>query len=560
MPATKHVESESPLRITTEVAIVGAGPVGLMTAILLANRGHRVVLVERWAAPYPLPRATGLTHEILRGLQVARVLDDVRPDILFTKDGSRHFEMRTGDGEVLTVRVDRSTSVSGWPERASFSQPLFERTLEDRVRAHPGIRLFRGWQVVSVSDDAGHATVHAVEWTGPDESDTGGSSPLALEVEARYVVGSDGANSAVRSGELAVMEDLGFAHDWLVVDVVLPEDRVITPHLAQIFGPPRPTTLVSGGPGGRRRWEFMRLEDEAVEQLNSAKTAWHLLEPYGVRPDNAILERHAVYTFRGRWSVQWRSGRRVLAGDAAHLMPVFLGEGFNSGLRDAAALAWRLDLVLRGVTPDALLDSYVSERIGHVRQVIEQAVEAGKIICIVDPELAAARDARLRERPDGLMPENKRRDWRLGVGDWQADDPYAGYLSVQGRVRVDGVVGLFDDIVDHRGFVLLSVDDNPGQFLSTEVRESWERLGGLSAQVHASAPIEDIDGTYAQWFASRGIGVALFRPDFYVFGTGASARDANALVSALVRSLGVLPVGGDSPAVGAKFGSRHTAG
>jgi len=524
-------DMKADLVVDSDVAVVGAGPVGLITAILLANRGHRVALVDKWPEPYALPRATGITHEILRCLQVAKVIYDVRPDILFTDDGSRRFEMRAGTGEVLTVRVDKPSSASGWPERASFSQPRFERTVNERARAHPNIRMLRGWNVIATSEDGSRAIVDAVASTPGDLG--------VLQVRARYLVGSDGANSVVRSGELASMEDLGFAHDWLVVDVVLPEDRVVTPHLAQIFGPPRPTTMVSGGPGGRRRWEFMRLEGEPLDELNSAETAWRLLADFDVRPDNAVLERHNVYTFEGRWSTQWRSGRRVLAGDAAHLMPVFLGEGFNSGVRDAAALAWRLDLILRGVAPDTLLDSYVAERLGHVRQVVEQAVAAGEIICVLDAERAAERDERLRARPDGLMPEDKRRDWRLGEGIWRTADPQAGYLAVQGRVAVGGAVGLFDDVVDHHGFVLLGVDNDPGRFLSPAVRTAWERIGGISAHVGRDTSIADVDGTYAAWFAGRGIKVALFRPDFYVFGTAASMDGTDALVRDLVQRLDV---------------------
>ena len=126
------------------------------------------------------------------------------------------------------------------------------------------------------------------------------------------------------------VHDLGFFFDWLIVDVVLHEPRVFDPINLQVCDPARPTTVVSGGPG-RRRWEFMRLPHETLDELNDERRAWELLERWDVHPDNATLERHAVYTFNARYAEQWRRGRVLLAGDAAHQMPPFAGQGMCAG-------------------------------------------------------------------------------------------------------------------------------------------------------------------------------------------------------------------------------------
>ena len=166
------------------------------------------------------------------------------------------------------------------------------------------------------------------------------------QVTAQYVVGCDGANSFVRENIEHTITDLGFVSDWLVVDIIPQVEREWTPMNLQVCDPARPTTVVSGGPG-RRRWEFMALPGETKEDLNKEEVAWKLLEPWDITPANSILERHAVYTFKAQWVDEWRKGRVILAGDAAHLTPPFMGQGMCAGLRDAKNLAWKLDLILR---------------------------------------------------------------------------------------------------------------------------------------------------------------------------------------------------------------------
>lgn len=516
--------------VSADVVIVGSGPTGLVTALLLAGRGHQVALVERWPSPYPLPRAVGINHESVRVMQNAGVIDAVMPLLLFSKDGSRLLEMVSGSGEVLASRRDSAESASGWPERATFSQPRLEGTLNEEAAGHPLIELHRGWEVVNVVTSADTVVVEA---TATDDDSR------RMRVQAHYVVGCDGANSIVRQKMQVDNVDLGFSSDWLVTDVIPNEPRTFTPELGPVLGPPRPTAMCGGG-AGRRRWEFMRLEGETKEELGREETAWRLLAKYDINPSNAVLERHAVYTFRGLWASQWVRSRSALAGDAAHLMPPFLGEGFNSGTRDARALSWRLDLVLRGVAPATLIDSYSPERIGHVRRIVEQAVEIGRLFCITDPEEAARRDDALRAaHASGARNVMTPHRWRLGPGLWDENDPRAGYLGIQGQVERDGAKGFFDQIVGHDAFVLLSRSQDPLGSLPDELIDAWRRLGGISAHFGPESQLEDLDGTYARWFEEQEIEVALLRPDHYVFGTSATIEGAQRLLDRLFTAMGV---------------------
>ena len=323
------------------------------------------------------------------------------------------------------------------------------------------------------------------------------------------------------------MTDRAFFYDWLIVDVIFDEPRTFDPLNVQICDPARPTTCVSGGPG-RRRWEFMALPGESIDQLNDETTAWRLLEPWDANPGNARLERHAVYRFQARWVTEWRRGRVLLAGDAAHQTPPFAGQGLCSGLRDAANLAWKLDLVLAGTSPDSLLDAYGTERAPNMEAVIDLAIEMGKMICACDPDEVRARDEMFLTGDDGgitaIPPFPGISDGIVLPG-----SPKAGELFVQGDVVRDGLRMRFDDAVG-AGWRLVTHGTVP---VDAALADWFASIGGAVVAVGGEPGLLDVDGTYGRWFAVNGVTAALQRPDFALFGTATEPSDVDALLRSL---------------------------
>ena len=145
--------------------------------------------------------------------------------------------------------------------------------------------------------------------------------------------------------------------------------------IQQVCDPARLATFVPSH-GAHRRWEFQLAADEQPDP-------WQLLAPWGVTPDHGELVRAVPYRFHALVAERWRGcpdGRVLLAGDAAHMMPPFMGQGMCSGIRDAANLSWKLAEVISGQAPAELLDSYEGERAVHTAAVIEMSVQAGQTL------------------------------------------------------------------------------------------------------------------------------------------------------------------------------------
>ena len=513
-------------RYDADVAIVGAGPVGTLLAILLGRKGHRVTLVERWPQPYDRPRAVTFDHEIARILAGLGIDSDNDPAINYHDE---LYYWRNAAGEDLQIVDWKSTSASGWRVRYWFNQPGLERRLLGIAEGIANIRLIRGWEANELQQDDQGICLGGI-----------GDAPDApSRIRARYVVGADGANSFVRKALGLSLTDRGFFYDWLILDMIPHQEQVLDPVHWQLCDPRRPTTIVPGGPG-RLRWEFMALPGESAEALASPENAWSLMQPWGLTAANATLERSAVYRFQACWAESWRNGRGLIAGDAAHLMPPFAGEGMCAGLRDAVALAWRLDAILDGTLGEAVLDSYTSERREHAKHYIEFSMELGRIICITDPQEAAERDRRMKAELEASgrtpVPTDKA---ALGPGIWCKDAAHAGELSVQGIVRAGERRGRFDDLAG-RGWRVIGFEQSPRQALPSHQLQALEHLGARFVTLGrpgSHCDLEDAEGTYAAWLEQLGARYLVIRPDFYV---AASAGSAEALQRQLDDLLGQL--------------------
>jgi 2-polyprenyl-6-methoxyphenol hydroxylase-like FAD-dependent oxidoreductase len=399
-------------------------------------------------------------------------------------------------------------------------QPHVEAVLDEHDKTLKTVTIRQGVTVSAIEQDADFVTLRGIDQDG-----------APVSVRARFAVGADGGNGFTRRSLVEKVDDYGFQENWLVCDFHLLRN-VDLPTFRQVCNPAQPTSIVNIGPG-YHRFSFMLDRDETADEATQQEGVWSRVSSY-LKRDDAELIRAANYVFRSRIVDQWRHGRIFLAGDAAHEMPPFLAQGMCSGIRDSHNLAWKLDLVLSGKADDALLDSYQLEREPHVRFITEKAIELGRVQTMRDPDRARERDERLlAQRRADRRPEKLRYP---GLSRGLVEG--SGEFFPQGRVRAHGRTALFDDFVGP-GWCIIATDPAVLESVSPSHRERWKALGGRIAVIADTGAdaLEDLDETYAKWFAAHNCSVAVVRPDWYLYGTANSGDELTALLDRLANKL-----------------------
>jgi len=504
-----------------DVAVVGLGPVGALLAHSLGASGLGVAVFEREAEIFALPRAVHLDAEAMRVLQGEGLAEAVLPWTIPTKG----MEFVNSRGERYFGTAPRGTEPGptrlGWHRGYMFYQPNLERELRAGVARQTSVRVHLRHEVESIEAGDDHVALAVRDLAGGTRSGW----------RARYLVGCDGAHSATRRWIGSHLESLGYDRRWLVVDTFLRREVELPGMSQQVCDPERPTTFIFSA-RGHRRWEFQLRPGETAEQMERPEAVRRLLSRW-LGPDDAEVVRASVYEFHGVAASAWRRGRVLLAGDAAHQMPPFQGQGLCSGIRDVANLGWKLGWVARGRAPEALLDSYEAERAPHARGVVESSIRVGQLIdrlAAAEASGAPFEDAALRgnaARQPGWMP-----GLRCGLMPADPQAP-AGELLVQPRVRLGGgPPRLLDDAIGPRFAVIAGGD--PERLLAPASRDLLARI---DARVLGADDFTDLDG-WLDEVLERHAGLVV-RPDRYVFGVARDAASLDALVRRLGTALGV---------------------
>ena len=363
------------------VAIVGAGPVGLTAALELARHGVPCVVLESERQVSEGSRAIVFTRRSMEILQQVGVAHRV------TENG---LPWRFGNSIYRGQRVFRMEAPHDADDRffpmINLQQQYLEEYLVDAAEAHPLIELRWGNRVTAVEQGEGFATA------------TVDTSEGTYALETEWLVAADGARSGIRSLMGLQMEGASYEGRFVIadirIDLPLPTERLA------FFDPvwnPGNTILMHREPHGIWRVDYQLPAGEdpedalKPESLKARIDAQLEMIGYGGTPWE--MDWSSVYSARALTLPDYRNGRVLFTGDAAHMLPIFGVRGANTGFQDAQALAWRLALVSKGVAPEALLTSYSTERVGSAREIVDEAGKSTRFMAPPSRGFRLLRDA-----------------------------------------------------------------------------------------------------------------------------------------------------------------------
>jgi 3-(3-hydroxy-phenyl)propionate hydroxylase len=499
------------------VVIIGAGPTGLTLANLLGVEGIHTLLIERHTSTVQEPRAVSIDDEALRTMQAIGIVDEVLKQVV-PGYGSHYYSPR-GD---CFVKVEPTETPYGYPRRNAFRQPILERQLREALHRFAHVETRFDHTLDSFTQDANGVLLHVREPGGRQ-----------IQIACDYLVGCDGANSTVRDLMGIPLEGSTFNERWLIVD--LENSANPSPHTRVFCDPDRPCITLPG-PNHTRRFEFKLHSQERDEDLLAPEVIAKLLSSHEAAPGSTII-RKVVYRFHARMATRWSKGRIFLAGDAAHLMPPFAGQGMNTGIRDAHNLAWKLVSVVRGQAGPGILATYEMERRHHAASMIRLSLQMGvvmaprnswsakaiqnafRVLSIFPPAQDYVAQMKYKPKPrflSGFILLDDRHTRRTLIGSL-FPQPYVETKD-QRKVLLDEVLG--------NGFSILARASQPNHMFAPLTQPVWDRLQVRRIAVlpqDASwclstgiTTVREIDHTLSTALTGYPDHLILLRPDHYV--------------------------------------------
>lgn len=508
-----------------DVVVVGFGPAGEVAASTLGIAGHRVAVFERQRELYPLPRMVTFDGEACRTVQATgKDIDEA----LSTAVALDSCAFGDANADPL-LTLDWRGVQGGFKAHYSIFQPDVEKTLRDKVAELPNVEVNFGFEVLGLVQHDDHVEVSVRPKGSRDEAEE-------FTVRAKYIIGADGTNSVIRKAAGIEMRDYDMHERWLNFDMnvlrPLPEEFY---KLIMIMDPKRPHMYM---PLGKARHRFeIRVDDaETDEEMHEPEVAWKFLkEVHGLDDTYMSICRQVVYHYYTRVAADWRKDRVFIAGDAAHTMTPYLGQGGCSAIRDGRNVAWKLDLVLRGVSEEALLDEYQAEREPHVSTLVFTSHELAKVVNIVDEKAAEERNYAMRNHltpPPPPFP--KLEHGVVHPSPNEADADATGSLAPQGRLVRNGVEGRGDDVVGH-GFQLVTRRRPAFDDVHNHVLAAIDCAVVVLEDHDDPDYAQDLEGVYGSFLDEHDVDAYLMRPDWYIFGV--AQHDG---IGALVTELGDL--------------------
>lgn len=476
-----------------DLIIVGGGPTGLVLANLAGKLGLNIAVIEKQKEVYPIPRATHIDEETMRNFQLTGLMPLLKQHTApFGKAA-----VVTHKGKLLLEEYLQQNGVKhGYTGSYFFHQPAFEKILRQGLSRYPKVDLLAGYETTHIQQN-NHCVTVTVKQVGINQT---------IDISAKWAVGCDGGRSLVRNSLNIPMDAIEPAREWVIVDTILkdPADAALLPnHFRYILNNDR-VILFAYGIGTNNRWEFQLGENEPMPD---EATILKWVAEY-IPLQKIEVTRIARYAHNSLIARQWRDERILLAGDAAHMMPPFAGQGMCSGVRDAVNLAWKLEAVIKQQAPVALLDSYEQERKEHLRLIFKRTLFLSGVIKADTATGKIARNLKLRliAGLPGLKKHLQQKydiPARLQAGklfNCNLAGKHLPQVDVAGRhLQSDDLTGYCSVVISKQGAL------TPIQLKNVETKK---------IQIIHNNTI------YNQWLNQQGIDFAIVRPDKIIFGTG----------------------------------------